>query len=199
MWLILINKQLPSNMKEINHFGIWRHCICFLWFWIVQFNLARCFWDTYFIGIMVRKSALDKRWFIMDLFYAATNNGIREPLFQWKFEWLFNQCQIATGVWSHRNFDMELVAINTSGNIHRYNTNTNSFYQFFSYLGQSTFDMRANDTYLIITSAQAPSIFTINKCSSSSNNQIPESNPAFSCATNYRGRNIHWDKGRWSV
>jgi hypothetical protein len=25
------------------------------------------FGDTYFIGIMVRKSALDKRWFIMDL------------------------------------------------------------------------------------------------------------------------------------
>jgi hypothetical protein len=82
----------------------------------------------------------------------------------------------------HRNFDMELVAINTSGNIHRYNTNTKTFTSFLA-LGQSTFDMRANDTYLIITLSSTVYV-TINKCTSQINsNQIPESKSLHLAAT----------------
>jgi len=73
----IINKQLPSNIKKINHFtefeGI-AYVSCD--FGIVQFNLATMqFGDTYFIGengveIIVNQTAL-----FNGFIYAATNNG----------------------------------------------------------------------------------------------------------------------------
>lgn len=154
-------------------------------FGIVQFNLkTNLFGDTYFIGdigaeISVRQTAVYN-----GFIYAATNNGIRraavtnENLNDFK-QW----SQIAAGSWSSiETFDAELVAINTSGFIHKYNTNTNSFIGFLA-LAETTLDMRANDTYLIITSPN--SVYVYNKqmqlVRQINSNQVQDS-PVFSCA-----------------
>jgi hypothetical protein len=183
----VVSKQLPSNVKKINHFMEYEGIVYVSCdFGIVQFNLSTMlFGDTYFIGdngaeISIRQTAVYN-----GFIYAATNNGIRRAAVSSQNLNDFNQWeQIAAGTWSSiETFDMELVAINTSGNIHRYNTNTNLFTSFLA-LGQSTFDMRANDTYLIITSSST--VYVYNKqmqlVRQINSNQIPESNPAFSCA-----------------
>lgn len=183
----IINNQLPSNVKKINHFMEYEGIVYVSCdFGIVQFNLSTMlFGDTYFIGnngaeISIRQTAVYN-----GFMYAATNDGIRRASVSSQNLNDFNQWeQIAAGTWSSiETFDMELVAINTSGNIHRYNTSTNSFTSFLA-LGQPTFDMRANDTYLIITSSST--VYVYNKqmqlVRQINSNQIPESNPAFSCA-----------------
>ncbi|HEY4618725.1 MAG TPA: T9SS type A sorting domain-containing protein [Flavobacterium sp.] len=182
----IINKQLPVNMKKINHFMeydgiVYVSCD----FGIVQFDLkTNLFGDTYFIGddgaeISVRQTAVYN-----GFIYAATNNGIRRAAVTNENLNDFNQwSQIAAGSWSSiETFDTELVAINSSGFIHKYNTNTNSFDGFVA-LAQTTLDMRANDTYLIITSQN--SVFVYNNqmqlVRQINSSQVQES-PIFSCA-----------------
>lgn len=188
----IINKQLPANMKKINHFMehdgvVYVSCD----FGIVQFNLATMlFGDTYFIGdngaeISIRQTAVYN-----GFIYAATISGIRRAAITSANLNDFNQwTQLAAGTWSSiETFDTELVAINTSGNIYRYNTNSNSFISFVD-LSQATVDMRANDSYLIITSPN--SIYVYNKqmalVRQIKSNQIPESNTVFSCAASVGG------------
>ena len=182
----IINKQLPVNMKKINHFMeydgiVYVSCD----FGIVQFDLkTNLFGDTYFIGddgaeISVRQTAVYN-----GFIYAATNNGIRRAAVTNENLNDFNQwSQIAAGSWSSiETFDTELVAINSSGFIHKYNTNTNSFDGFVA-LAQMTLDMRANDTYLIIASPN--SVFVYNNqmqlVRQINSSQVQES-PIFSCA-----------------
>ena len=182
----IINKQLPVNMKKINHFMeydgiVYVSCD----FGIVQFDLkTNLFGDTYFIGddgaeISVRQTAVYN-----GFIYAATNNGIRRAAVTNENLNDFNQwSQIAAGSWSSiETFDTELVAVNSSGFIHKYNTNTNSFDGFVA-LAQTTLDMRANDTYLIITSQN--SVFVYNNqmqlVRQINSSQVQES-PIFSCA-----------------
>ncbi|EIA10115.1 T9SS type A sorting domain-containing protein [Flavobacterium frigoris] len=188
----IINKQLPANMKKINHFMeydgiVYVSCD----FGIVQFNLATMlFGDTYFIGdngaeISIRQTAVYN-----GFIYAATINGIRRAAITSANLNDFNQwMQVIAGSWaSIETFNTDLVAISTSGNIHRYNSNTNSFVSFVV-LSQPTVDMRANDSYLIVTSPN--SIYVYNKqmalVRQISSNQIPESDPVFSCAASAGG------------
>lgn len=180
----IINKQLPSNMKKINHFMeydgiVYVSCD----FGIVQFDLkTNLFGDTYFVGdngaeISVRQTAV-----YGGFIYAATDNGIRRAAVSSGNLNDFDQWQqLAAGTWSGvETFGAELVAINTSGNIHRYNTNS---FIGFAILDQSTLDMRANDTYLIVTSPS--SVYVYNKqmqlVRQINSNQVSES-PVFSCA-----------------
>jgi hypothetical protein len=183
----IVSKQLPSNVKRINHFMEYEGIVYVSCdFGIVQFNLGTLlFGDTYFIGdngaeISIRQTAVYN-----GFIYAATNNGIRRGAVSSGNLNDFNQWkQFAAGAWSSvETFDSELVAINASGNVHRYNANTNSFISFLA-LAQSTLDMRANDTYLVITSPN--SVYVYNKqmvlVRQINSSQIPESNPVFSCA-----------------
>ncbi|HEY6142319.1 MAG TPA: T9SS type A sorting domain-containing protein [Flavobacterium sp.] len=185
----IINKQLPSNMKKINHFmeyeGI-AYVSCD--FGIVQFNLATMlFGDTYFIGnngieISVKQTAIYNGYI-----YAATIDGIRKADITNKNLVDFNQwTQIATGSWSSvETFDTNLMAINSAGYIHKYNTGSNSFVGF-SQLPQASSDMRTTANYLIITTASSVYIYNkqivlIRQINSS---QAPNSNAIFTCATN---------------
>jgi ligand-binding sensor domain-containing protein len=182
----IINKQLPANLKKINHFMefdgiVYVSCD----FGIVQFNLASLlFGDTYFIGdggteISVKQTAVYN-----GFIYAATDNGIRRADIKGKNLNDYQQWQqIAIGSWSSiETFDTELVAINSAGYVHKYNLN--SFVGFTS-LSLPAVDMRAKEDYLFITTAT--DVYVYNKQMSLvrqiNNNQIPGNSSAFSCAT----------------
>lgn len=184
----IINKQLPTNIKRINHFMEYNGIVYVSCdFGIVQFNLATMlFGDTYFIGdngleISVTQTAVYK-----GFIYASTSDGIRRADVTGKNLVDFNQWTKTTaGSWSSiETLDAELFAINTSGFIHKYNAVSNDF-AVFKRLTQPAVDMRANLNYLIITTAN--SIYIYNKqmilVRQIDNNQIPGSLLSFSCAT----------------
>jgi len=184
----IINKQLPANMKKVNHFMefdgiVYVSCD----FGIVQFNLkSMLFGDTYFIGdtgaeISVRQTAAYN-----GFIYAATDNGVRRAAISSKNLNDYKQWElVATGSWSGiEAFGTELIAVNNSGNVNKYNASTNSFGGFTT-LSQPALDIRANGTYLILTTAV--SVYVYNKqlilVRQINNNQIPDYSPVFSCAT----------------
>lgn len=184
----IINKQLPSNIKKINHFMefdgiVYVSCD----FGIVQYNLATMqFGDTYFIGDNGAEISVTQTAVYNGYIYASTNNGIRRATISSKNLIDYNQWElIAGGSWaSIETFDTELMAINTSGYIHKYNPNSNSFIGYLA-LSQPASDMRATGNYLIITTSS--SVYVYNKqmalVRQINSNQIPESNPSFTCAT----------------
>lgn len=184
----IINKQLPSNIKKINHFMefdgiVYVSCD----FGIVQYNLATMqFGDTYFIGDNGAEISVTQTAVYNGYIYASTNNGIRRAAISSKNLIDYNQWElIAGGSWaSIETFDAELMAINTSGYIHKYNPNSNSFIGYLA-LSQPASDMRATGNYLIITTSD--SVYIYNKqmalVRQINSNQIPESNPSFTCAT----------------
>lgn len=184
----IINKQLPPNIKKINHFmeidGV-AYVSCD--FGIVQFNLATMqFGDTYFIGdngaeIIVNQTAL-----FDGFIYASTNNGIRKANISNKNLIDFNQWEtIATGNWSSIvTFGTNLYAINGAGIIHRFNPVSNSFIGFIT-LSQSSLDMRATVDYLIVTTSSSVYIYNNQMAlvRQINTNQIPESRSSFTCST----------------
>ena len=184
----IINKQIPSNIKKINHFMeyegiVYASCD----FGIAQFNLATMlFGDTYFIGnngseINVMQTTLFKGYI-----YAATTEGVKRADIASKNLIDFNQwATVASGSWSSiAAFDTELIAINTSGYIHKYNAVSNSFIGY-SALPSAAVDMRKTNNYLVITSANR--VYLYNKqmalVSQIDSSQITGINASFTCAT----------------
>lgn len=184
----IINKQLPANMKKVNHFMEFEGIVYVSCdFGIVQFNLkSMLFGDTYFIGdvgaeISVRQTAVHN-----GFIYAATNNGVRRASISSKNLNDYKQWElVAAGSWSGvEAFGTELIAVNDSGNINKYDAGTNSFIGLMA-LPQPAVDTRANGTYLIITTATSVYVFNkqLSLARQVNNNQIPDYNPVFSCAT----------------
>ena len=184
----IISKQLPSNIKKINHFMedkgiVYVSCD----FGIVQFNLATMlFGDTYFIGNNGAEISVTQTAVFNGYIYASTIDGIRKADIASKNLIDFNQwAQIATGSWSSiEAFDRELIAINASGYIHKYNSGSNSFTGYLQ-LPQVAVDMRVTENYLIITTAS--SVYIYNKqmvlVRQINSNQIQGSTSTFTCAT----------------
>lgn len=148
----IINKQLPSNLKRINHFMEYKGVVYVSCdFGIVQFNLTSLkFGDTYFIGdngaeVRVRQTA-----YFNGFFYAATSNGIKKANSTNANLIDFNQWSLVNGGdWSSiESLDSELIAISSAGFIHRYNSN--SFIGFLQ-LPKPSVDMRTVNHNLIIT------------------------------------------------
>ncbi|OXB23221.1 ABC transporter substrate-binding protein [Flavobacterium tructae] len=148
----IINKQLPSNLKRINHFMEYKGVVYVSCdFGIVQFNLTSLkFGDTYFIGdngaeVRVRQTA-----YFNGFFYAATSNGIKKANSTNANLIDFNQWSLVNGGdWSSiESLDSELIAISSAGFIHRYNSN--SFVGFLQ-LPKPSVDMRTVNHNLIIT------------------------------------------------
>lgn len=185
----IINKQLPSNIKKINHFMEYNGIVYVSCdFGIVQFNLVTMlFGDTYFIGNNGAEISVSQTAVFNGFIYAATIDGIRRADITNKNLNDFNQwTQIATGSWSSiETFDTNLIAVNNSGYIHRYNVGSNSFIGY-SQLSQAAVDMRATANYLVVTTANSVYIYNtqmaiVRQINSS---QIPESISSFTCATN---------------
>ncbi|WP_264525586.1 T9SS type A sorting domain-containing protein [Flavobacterium sp. N502536] len=182
----IINKQLPANLKRINHLMehngmVYVSCD----FGIVQFNLTTLqFGDTYFIGdngaeVKVRQTA-----YFNGFFYAATSNGIKRANSTNGNLIDFNQWSLVTaGDWaSVEPLDTELIAINSVGYIHRYNSN--SFVGFFQLPRPST-DLRAANHNLIVTTPNVVYVYNNQMVllRQIANTQVLDNTITFSCAT----------------
>ena len=184
----IINKQLPSNIKKINHFMEFEGIVYVSCdFGIVQFNLKTLqFGDTYFIGSNGAEISVKQTTIFNGFIYAATNTGVRRATISNKNLVDFNQWElIAAGNWfCVSSFGKDLYAINSSGYIHKYDSNSNSFIGYKA-LAQPSLDMRGTADYLIITTLN--SIYVYNKqmalVRQINSNQITETNPNFTCAT----------------
>jgi hypothetical protein len=184
----IINKQLPANIKKINHFMEYKGIVYVSCdFGIVQFNLATLqFGDTYFIGNNGAEISVTQTAVFNGFIYASTNDGIRRADINSKNLIDFNQwIVVASGSWSSiETFDTELIAINASGYIHKYNSGSNSFIGYLQ-LPQAAFDMRMAENYLIITTSN--SVYIYNKqmalVRQIDSSQISGSISSFTCAT----------------
>jgi hypothetical protein len=184
----IISKQLPSNIKKINHFmefeGI-AYVSCD--FGIVQFNLNTLqFGDTYFIGDNGAEIIVNQTTLFNGFIYAATQQGIRRASITNVNLIDFNQWTIiATGGWSSTTtFGTDLYAINNFGFIHRFNSVSSSFSGIIQ-LSQPALDLRATAGYLIVTTLNSIYIYNSQMALVRQINtgQISESNVAFTCST----------------
>ncbi|MDR7372687.1 T9SS type A sorting domain-containing protein [Flavobacterium aquidurense] len=148
----IINKQLAPNLKRINHFMehnglVYVSCD----FGIVQFNLTTLqFGDTYFIGDNGAEISVKQTAFFNGFIYAATSSGIRKADSTSPNLNDFSQWSVVnSGDWtSVETLDTELIAINSVGYIHRFNS---AIFVVFFQLPQPSVDMRARNHNLFIT------------------------------------------------
>jgi ligand-binding sensor domain-containing protein len=191
----IINKQLPANLKKINHF-VEHNGIVYVScdFGIVQFNLKTLqFGDTYFIGdngaqINVRQATIYN-----GFIYAATNSGLRRASITNENLVDYNQWTVVTGGdWSSiETNDTRLVAINTSGYINNYDSVSGTFVGFTS-LPESAKDMRAKNHNLFITTASTVYIYDNQMVLQRQikNSDIATTTLSFTCATTV-GDNVY--------
>ncbi len=182
----IINKQLAPNIKKINHFMehnglVYVSCD----FGIVQFNLTTSqFGDTYFIGDNGAEISVKQTTFFNGFIYAATSSGIRradstsQNLNDFK-QWFV----VNTGDWSSvESVDTELIAINSTGYIHRFNSNN---FIGFSQLPQTSVDMRSRNHNLYITIRNTVYVYNNQMVliRQISNSQVLDNILNFTCAT----------------
>ena len=182
----IINKQLPNNIKRVNHFMevagvVYISCD----FGIVQYNLpTNGFGDTYFIGnggaeISVRQTAV-----LDGYLYAATSDGIRRALLsnpnlidfaQWS--------NVAAGDWAGiATVEAELAAVTAFGQLQRWN---GSGFVPFASLPMAAVDLRSASGYLLATTADRVYIYnaTLVPVVQIDSNLVPEMNAQFTAAT----------------
>jgi hypothetical protein len=181
----IINKQLAPNLKKINHFMehnglLYVSCD----FGIVQFNLTTLqFGDTYFIGDNGAEISVKQTTFFNGFIYAATSSGIRRANSTSPNLNDFSQWSVVnSGDWSSvETLDTELIAINTVGYIHRFNSAT---FVGFLQLPQPSVDMRAKNNNLFITIPNTVYIYNnqmvLNR--QISNTQVLDNTLNFTCA-----------------
>ena len=184
----IINKQLPSDIKKINHFMEFQgvaYVSCD--FGIVQFNLTTMqFGDTYFIGDNGAEIRVNQTALFNGFIYAATNSGIRRAAISNKNLVDFNRwTTITNGNWSGiTTFGTNLYAVDASGFVHKFNLATNSFAGFVQ-LAQSSIDMRTAANYLVITTLNSVNIYNNQMVliRQINTNQLSETNAGFTCAS----------------
>jgi streptogramin lyase len=184
----IINKQLPPNLKKINHFTEYEG-IAYLScdFGIVQFNLTTLlFGDTYFIGFNGAEIRVNQTAIFNGFIYAScTFNGIRRANIESENLINFSEwTEINSGGWNGiATVGNELVAMNSNGNLNRFN---NATFQPFIQFPQSSVDLRATENNLALTfpnqvlfyNAQLAPVFSVNDV------QLQQTIlPKFTCAT----------------
>ncbi len=183
----IIKKQIPSNIKRINHFMehngiVYISCD----FGIVQFNLATMqFGDTYFIGPAGEETRVYQTAIFNNQIYAVTQYfGIRRGNFANPNLNDYNQWQVFdAGFWKGiATFNNQLVAYNSNNKI--YKSDGVNFDEIYS-TGQERMHFKATANFLIATTSN--SVFVFNKqlalIKQINSSQITESNPSFTCAT----------------
>ncbi|UPZ18048.1 T9SS type A sorting domain-containing protein [Flavobacterium humidisoli] len=182
----IINKQLPANTKKINHFMennglIYVSCN----FGIVQFNLKTSqFGDTYFIGDNGAEISVKQTTMFNGFIFAATSSGMRKADITNANLVDYSQWSIVNGGdWSSvEALDSELIAINSAGYIHRFNSNT---FVGFLQLPQAAVDTRAKNHNLFVTTANTVYVYNNQMVLSRqiANSQVLDNTLNFSCAT----------------
>ena len=182
----IINKQLAPNIKAVNNFYEFENILYVSCdFGIVQYNLATLqFGDTYFIGDAGAEIEVSQTTIYNGNIYAATSNGIRRAnitnpnlvdFSQWQ--------QVATGSWMGiEAFGSELIAINQSGQINRYNGTS---FGVFSQLPLPAVDIRNSGEYLVITTSQRVYVYseTLSIIAQVNSGSVPDVIPVFTAAT----------------
>ena len=183
----IINKNIPSNIKRVNHFieydGI-VYVSCD--FGIVQYKLATLeFGDTYFIGpagqeIKVYQTAV----FNGDIYAVTQYNGIRKasvtnPNLIDYSQWEVFDPNYWTGIVAFNN---QLIAMKTNNNVYKYN---GFFFEQIGAIGQTGLDIRATSNYLVVTSLNHVFIYntSLSQIIHIQNSQITSIPVTFTCAT----------------
>jgi hypothetical protein len=184
----IVNKQLPPNLKKINHFtehqGI-AYLSCD--FGIVQFNLSTLlFGDTYFIGnngaeIRVNQTAISNGF----IYASCTFNGIRRANIESGNLINFSEwSELNAGNWNGiARVGNELVAMNANGNLNRYNGAT---FQPFLQFPQTAVDLRSSEDQLAITFPNQVKIYNAQLANTLTVNDVQLAQiiaPKFSCST----------------
>lgn len=183
----IINKNIPSNIKKINHFMenegiVYISCD----FGIVQYKLATLeFGDTYFIGPNGIEVKVYQTTILNNDIYAVTqNDGIKKAAISNPNLVDFAQWQnFDLGYWKGLvTFNNQLVGLNSNTGIYKYD---GTFFQQIGSLGQDGIDIRANSTYLTVTAPNHVFIYnsTFSPIIHIQNYQIPITNISFTCAT----------------
>lgn len=183
----IINKQLPANIKKINHFMEYNGIVYVSCdFGIVQFNLSTMqFGDTYFIGPSGEEIKVYQTTIYNNEIYAVTQYfGIRKGSLSNPNLNDFSQWQLFDGgYWKGIvTFNNQLIANNANNIVYKYNGAT--FNEIFS-IGQEGIDFRVATNYLVLTTSSSVYVFNsqlalVRQINSS---QITESKPSFTCAT----------------
>jgi hypothetical protein len=183
----IINKNIPSNIKKVNHFlefdGI-LYVSCD--FGIVQYKLATLeFGDTYFIGpngleIKIYQTAV----FNNEIYAVTQYNGIKKasitnPNLNDFSQWQTFNPNSWTGIVAFNN---QLVATSGDNNVYKYN---GANFQQIGSLGQPGLDLRFYANYLIATCVNKVLIFdqTLNPVVTITPSQITAIPVTFTCAT----------------
>ena len=178
----IINKQLPPQLKKVNHFSEFEGIIYISCdFGIVQYNLATMgFGDTYFIGTGIAEISISQTAVFNNYIYAATaNQGIKRAdinnpnlidATQWSTIVSGNYAGITA-------FGAELVALSTNGQVSRFNGNT---FSFVASVANAT-DIRSSADYLVITTPSKVYLYNINLANTIQvdSNQIIDFTPQF--------------------
>jgi len=185
----IIQKQLPPNIKKINHFNEFEGIVYISCdFGIVQFNLNTLrFGDTYFIGNPVSDIAVTQTTILNGFIYASTlSQGIKKaainnPNLIDAGQWETIQLAAFSGITSFQN---NLFAIAANGQVLR-SINGTLFANFGNLLSPAAVDIRAVSNYLIITASNKILIYneSLVLVSQIVNTQFQGITPIFSCAT----------------
>ena len=183
----IINKNIPSNIKRVNHFMeydgvVYVSCD----FGIVQYKLATLeFGDTYFIGpagqeIKVYQTAI----YNGDLFAVTQFYGIRKAAITNPNLIDFAQWQVFDGgFWNGIvTFNNQLIALNANNKVYKYN---GFFFDEFGTIGQPGLDIRATSNYLVVTSSNHVFIYntSLSQIIHIQNAQIASIPVTFTCAS----------------
>jgi ligand-binding sensor domain-containing protein len=183
----IINKNIPSNIKKINHFLEFNGIVYISCdFGIVQYKLATLeFGDTYFIGpngleVKVYQTTI----FNNDIYAVTQNNGIRKAALNNPNLIDFSQWQVFDGgSWNGiANFNNQLISLNTNNKLYKYN---GFFFEEFSNIGQTGLDIRATTNYLVVTSLDKVLIYnaSLSQIINIQSSQVATIAVTFSCAT----------------
>lgn len=183
----IINKNIPSNIKKVNHFMEYNGILYISCdFGIVQYKLATLeFGDTYFIGPNGQEIKVYQTTVFNNDIYAVTQNfGIRKASITNPNLIDYAQWQVFdTGFWTGMvTFNNQLVAMNTNNSIYRHNGTS---FQQIANLGQAGLDIRATPNHLVVTGAGRVMIFdqSLVPIVSIQNSQITAIPVTFTCAT----------------
>ncbi len=185
----IISKQLPANIKKINHFYQYQNIVYLSCdFGIVQFNLSTLlFGDTYFIGTTTAEIQVNQTTVFNGFIYAATENfglkraSINNPNLIDVNQWTTPYTSSFAGVTSINN---TLIASENFGQTLKSSDGLN-FSILNPFLPQGIKDVRVNQNQLIITSPNTVLVYNDNLVVKSQINssQLPNENPVFTCAT----------------
>lgn len=185
----IINKQIPSNIKKINHFNenqgkVYISCD----FGIVVYDLNTLeFGDTYFIGTSKSEIPVTQTTISDGYIYASTaTEGIKKGLLsnpnlvdatQW-------QVLISGNFSGITAFNDSLFSTSTNGNVYR-SSDGNVFLPFGLNLSPAAIDIRQEGNYLLLTTPNVVQVYDaqLNLTAQIQSSQVSDESAVFSCAT----------------